>query len=150
MKSQPSNVTLRIILEEPPAGIDFALQQGGGSAYELVQQQHSRAGDLQFEFMVNAKPGKDQLPNFTGRFVQGPVGDRFVYINIGTCAGQTNTPWSRRLKIPLSGINWDMLSSGEVLVARVPGTAKDGSPSCAYAWRKSVGPSWTWQPISAE
>jgi hypothetical protein len=28
--------------------------------------------------------------------VQGPPGQRFVYIGIGTYAGQTGTPWSRR------------------------------------------------------
>jgi hypothetical protein len=138
-------ISLRIILERPPAGIDFALQEGHGSAFEVVQKQRSKGGDLEFEFTVTAKAGKDGSPNFLGPFVQGPVGERFVYINIGTYAGQTDTCWSRRLKIPLSGITWDMLRSGKVLVAHVPGTGKDGSPSCAYSWRKSVGPSWQWQ-----
>jgi Family of unknown function (DUF5990) len=137
--------TLRIVLEKPPAGIDFALQEGKGRPFELVQKQRSKSGDLEFEFTVDAKPGKDGSPNFLGPFVQGPVGERFVYINIGTYAGQTNTCWGRRLKIPLSGINWNMLRSGKILVARIPGTGKDGSPSCAYAWRKTVGPSWGWQ-----
>ncbi|HKP37759.1 MAG TPA: DUF5990 family protein [Pyrinomonadaceae bacterium] len=63
-----------------------------------------QSGDLEFEFTVTAKPGKDGSPNFLGPLVQGPVGERFVYINIGAYAGQTDTCWSRRLKIPLSGI----------------------------------------------
>ena len=145
MKNEPTAVTLRIVLKQPTAGVDFGLQNGHGSAYEVVGKQRSKGVDLEFEFTVTAKPGKDHLPNFTGPFVQGPTGERFVYINIGTCAGQTNTPWSRRLKIPLSGISWDMLRSGKVLVAHIPGTGKDGGPSCAYAWRKSVGPQWQWQ-----
>ena len=140
-----SPVTLRIILEKPPAGVDFALQEGHGRPFDLIQKQRSKGGDLEFEFSVNAKDGKDGSPNFLGSFVQGPVGERFVYINIGTYAGQENTPWSRRLKIPLSGITWDMLRSGKALVGHVPGTGKDGGPSCAYAWRKQVGPSWNWQ-----
>jgi hypothetical protein len=145
MRNEPTEVTLRIVLEQPTAGVDFGLQKGHGSAYEIVGKQRSKGGDLEFEFTVTAKTGKDHLPNFTGPFVQGPAGERFVYINIGTYAGQTNTPWSRRLKIPLSGISWDMLRSEKVLVAHIPGTGKDGGPSCAYAWRKSVGPQWQWQ-----
>ena len=144
--NKPVVVTLRIVLEKPPAGVDFGLQEGKGSVYAIVGKQRSNGGDLEFEFAVTAKTGRDDgLPNFAGPFVQGPAGERFVYINIGTNAGQTNTPWNRRLKIPLSGITWDMLRSGKVLVARIPGTGKDGGPSCAYAWRRSVGPSWQWQ-----
>ena len=90
------------------------------------------------------KKGKDALPDFAGPFVQGPSGERFVYLDIGTCAGQTNTPWSRRLKIPLSGITWDLIEAGGVLLAAVPGTGTDGGPSCAYAWRKR-NPNWQWQ-----
>jgi hypothetical protein len=132
MKNEPTSAKLRIVLEKPTAGVDFGLQKGHGSACEVVEKQRSKGDDLEFEFTVTAKTGKDQLPNFTGPFVQGPTGERFFYINIGTYAGQMNTPWSRRLKIPLSGITWDMLRSGKVLVAHVPGTGKDGGPSCAY------------------
>jgi len=87
----------------------------------------------------------DDLPNFAGPFVQGPAGERFVYVDIGTYADPANTCWSRRLKLPLSGITWDMLRSGKVLVAHIPGAGKDGGPSCAYEWRKRVSPPWPWQ-----
>jgi hypothetical protein len=117
MKNEPTAAKLRIVLEKPTAGVDFGLQKGHGSDYEVVAKQRSKGRDLEFEFTVTAKTGKDHFPNFTGPFVQGPAGERFVYINIGTYAGQTNTPWSRRLKIPLSGITGDMLRSGKVLVA---------------------------------
>ena len=146
MKNEPTAVALRIVLEKPTAGVDFGLQKGHGSDCEVVAKQRSKGGDLEFEFTVTVKTGRnDDLPNFTGPFVQGPVGERFVYINIGTYAGQTDTPWSRRLKIPLSLITWDMLRSAKVLVAHIPGTGKDGGPSCAYEWRKRVSPSWQWQ-----
>jgi hypothetical protein len=129
-------LTLRIVLENPPAGVDFGLQKGRGSDYETVQKQRSRGEDLRFEFKVRVKIGpKDQLPVFVGPFVQGPPGERFVYLDIGTYAGQKNTSWSRRLKVPLSGIAWDVLDrssvSGVVLEARVPGTGRDGGPNCA-------------------
>ena len=48
---------LRIILEKPPADVDFGLQKGRGSAYETVQTQRSKSSDLHFEFNVGIKPG---------------------------------------------------------------------------------------------
>lgn len=129
-------ITLRIVLENPPAGVDFGLQKGGGSHYETIQTQRSRAKDLSFEFDVAVKSDrKEPVPHLAGPFVQGPPGQRFVYIDIGTYAGQTETVWSRRLKVPLSGITWDIvdeLSTGSKLAleTRVPGTGKDGGPTC--------------------
>ena len=128
--------TLRIILEKPTAGVDFGLQKGRGGDYETIQTQRSEGEDLHFEFTVRAKTtGQDSLPNFLGPFVQGPTGERFVYIDIGTYAGQTGTCFSRRLKIPLRGITWQMIEAvidgGSCLETHVAGSGKDGSPSCA-------------------
>lgn len=127
-------LTLRIILEKPPAGVDFGVQKGKGNEYETVQTQRSKDKDLSFEFAVRVKTG-DGAPNFLGPFVQGPTGERFIYIDIGTCAGQTETVWSRRLKIPLKGITSDDIDTvlnGEdsLLQTRVQGTGKDGGPTC--------------------
>ena len=129
-------LTLRIVLEKPPAGVDFGLQKGRGSDYETIQKQRSQTKDLYFEFTVGLKAGrKNAMPDFSGPLVQGPPGERFVYLDIGTYAGQKDTCWSRRLKIPLSGIASDMIDrvdkSRSVLEARVPGTGKDGGPNCA-------------------
>ena len=68
--------------------------------------------------------------------MQGPVGERFVYIDIGTCAGQIDSNWSRRLKIPLRGITWNMIQQLETnahsfLETHVPGVGRDGGPNCA-------------------
>jgi hypothetical protein len=128
-------VRCRIVLETPPAGVDYGLQKGHGSAFEAVQIQRSDGRDLQFEF--SAQPRASGSPaDFRGPFIQGPAGERFVYIDIGTFAGQTGTPWSRRLKIPLTGITRDMVrrasaAGGAVLEARIRGTGRDGSPACA-------------------
>jgi hypothetical protein len=129
-------ITVRIILESPPPGVDFGVQKGRGSAYETVQTQRSTGGDLTFEFDVALKPAGGGSADFGGPFVQGPRGGRFVYLDIGTYAGQRDTPWSRRLKIPLAGISSRAIghaSAGDrvVLEARVPGTGRDGSPACA-------------------
>lgn len=129
-------LNFRIVLEKPPAGVDFALQKGKGSKYEIVQKQRSEGGDLRFEFTARAvTEGKGEGPNLLGSFVQGTPEARFVYIGIGTFAGQTGTEWSRRLKVPLSGITKTMIDravrDSHAFETHVPGTAKDGSPSCA-------------------
>src|ERR1700741_1784668 len=103
------DLTLRIVLENPPADVDFGLQKGSGSAYETIQIQRSQDNDLYFVFTVRVKNDKQSQPNFLGPFVQGTPNDRFVYIDIGTYAGQKNTQWNRRLKIPLKGISYDTI-----------------------------------------
>lgn len=127
-------LTLRIVVEKPPAGVDFALQEGRGNDYKTVQTQRSKSGDLRFEFVVRAKHVKGATPTFLGSFTQGPPQQRFVYLDIGTYAGQAGTCWSRRLKVPLIGITWKMVdeaaNSSRVLETRVQGTGKDGGPSC--------------------
>jgi hypothetical protein len=128
----PRELTLRIIIEQPPAGVDFALQKGNGSAYEPVQRQRSAGHDLTFEFQPSIRAGiSDSMAALGGPFVQGPPRQRFVYIDIGTYAGQTESCWSRRLKISLEGVPAKMIRTGGVLEARVPGTGRDGGPSCA-------------------
>ena len=138
---------LRIVLQEPPAGVDFGLQKGKGSNYETVLKQRSTTKDLHFEFTVGLKTSaKSPVPDFSEPLVQGPPGQRFVYLDIGTYAGQKDTCWSRRLKVPLSGITWDMIrrldGSRSILEARVPGTGKDGGPNCA-----TVTPFGGWKPV---
>ena len=126
-------LTFRIILESPPAGVDFGLQKGSGRNYEVVQKQRSKTGDLRFEFDARVKEGKDGQPVLLGPFVQGPTQERFAYLDIGTYAGQADSCWSRRLKVPLRGVTWDVVkqASRGVLETRVPGTGKDGGPTCA-------------------
>jgi hypothetical protein len=128
-----NEITLRIKLLQPPAGVDFGLQKGSGSNYETVQKQRSAGQDLSFVFSVRFKSAETS-PNFLGEFVQGPSSNRFIYLDIGTYAGQTNTPWSRRLKIPLAGITNQTLqkaiTESIILEATVKGTGKDGGPSC--------------------
>lgn len=127
------NLDLYIVLQKPPANIDFALQKGHGSKYETIQTQRSGLQDLHFNLTIQIKGDrqKDALPEFTGPFVQGAPLSKFIYIGIGAFAGQ-DSPWSRRLKIPLTGITWDLIDQeNSGLETYVPGTAKDGSPTCA-------------------
>jgi hypothetical protein len=95
---------------------------------------HSTVYPSRLLVTVKLDGSKEKPPKFSGSFVQGPAGGKFVYIDIGTCAGQLGTPWSRRLKVPLTGITWkdiDALSINSILQTIVPGTGKDGGPNCA-------------------
>jgi hypothetical protein len=127
----------RIILESPPIGVDFGLQQGKGNDYRTVQKQRSKGEDLAFEGTVTVKNDQSEgPPNFLGPLSQGPKGGRFLFIGVGKLAGQEDSEWVRRIKVPLTGISWDLIERtvadpALVLEARVPGTGRDGGPSCA-------------------
>ncbi|MEP7145014.1 MAG: DUF5990 family protein [Ferruginibacter sp.] len=130
-----NELRLRIILENPTVGVDFGLQKGSGNKYETVQKQLSIGKNLFFEFNARVKLADNKSPVFLGSFVQGTPIDRFVYIDIGTYAGQKYSKWGRRLKIPLSGITPDMIQQSFsnpnlVIETSVSGTGKDGGPNC--------------------
>ncbi|MBN9663327.1 MAG: hypothetical protein J0H49_34320 [Acidobacteria bacterium] len=141
-------LNLRIVLLNPPAGVDFGVQKGRGGAYETIAKQRSIGGDLAFEFTVDLKPGSlPGEPDFAGPIVQGPRGARFLYLDIGTYAGQVDSLWSRRLKVPLRGFTKVALdrcaaNPATVLETRIPGTARDGGPTCGSV-KTFVG----WVPV---
>jgi hypothetical protein len=128
---------LRVVLVDPPAGIDYGIQHGSGSNYDTLFVQQKKRGDVSFDFCIGvADSKKDGSPNFVGPIVQGPPGGRFIYVDVGTYAGQKNTPWSRRMKIALGEITWALIKKtqrkhGQRLIARIQGTGKDGGPACA-------------------
>lgn len=141
-------ISLRIILEKPPADVDFGLQKGSGHQYETVQKQRSQSQDLRFDFAVRVKgdPANDPNPTLLGPFVQGNPAARFVYIDIGTYAGQVDSKRSGRLKIPLPKPSWNDVhqlseTDGQVLVTQVPGTGKEGRPTFG-----TIKPFTGWQP----
>lgn len=121
---------LRIVVTEPLSGVWFALQRGKS---ELVAPTSS-APELIFDFSVFADLSSDP-PRLTGEFTQGPPAARFIYINSGTYAGQSGTGWSRRAKVPITGIKTQLakqaIAKNGVVKAVVRGIAKDGGPFCA-------------------
>ena len=129
-------LSIRIILESPPPGVDFGIQKGSGNKYETILKQRSIDKDLCFEFKISVKENQAALPDFKGPYVQGPSNERFIYVDIGTAAGQFDSVWTRRLKIPLRDISAETIQqlltdSSLVLETKVPGTGKDGGPNCA-------------------
>src|SRR5262245_66143583 len=128
------SLPLRITLIKPPTGVPFCLQKGRD---DLVPPSSDSGDNISFDFTVNiANDRNDGPPNFRGPFVQGPPAGRVSYVNSGTYAGHSDSCWSRRAKVPLSGITWDLIEealskSSAVLEARIAGTAGDGGPACA-------------------
>src|SRR4051794_4315697 len=102
------NVALRIVVENPP--VRFAVQRGKDELHEATS---ANATQQVFEFSVRVHDDRtDGTPNFLGPFAQGPAGGRFVYVNSGTLAGEPGSRWTRRAKVPLSGIAWSMIKKG--------------------------------------
>ena len=130
-------VSLQVVLVAPPSGLDYGLQYGKGNDYQTIQKQRSTGQDLGFDCKVTVKENReDGLPNFVGHLTQGPATGRFIYVDIGKYAGQLNASFDGRIKIPLSGITWDLIHQvaadpKSTIQARLPGTAKNGGPSCA-------------------
>ena len=130
-------VPLRIVLVDPPPGVDFGIQEGKGNDYKTISVQRSKAGKLTLECSITVRGNRaDGSPNFSGLIAQGPPTGRFIYIDIGKSAGQFDSCWQRRIKIPLEGITWEMIDTvlekpKRVLQGTIPGTGKDGGPSCA-------------------
>ena len=144
-----ADLPIRLVLVEPPPAIDFGIQHGSGAHYETLFVQQAKHGDVIFDFSLTVSDHrKDGLPNFKGPIAQGPPVSRFIYVDVGTYAGQKDTKWSRRMKVPLRGITWALIrqvtsTPGHKLLARIPGTGKDGGPSCATV--KLLG---HWQVVS--
>ena len=138
---------LRITVVHSPSGVTFRLQRGKD---ELAPPLQASEGQISFDFEVRIGGNRpDGMPNLLGAFAQGPPASRFVYVNSGTLAGHADSCWTRRAKVPLTSITWELieqvLSTGNaVLEARIAGTARDGGPACATVplledgWRISL------------
>ena len=147
--SQEFELPLRVTLLAPPPGVQFCLQ---GRPGELFDQKRSNGEDLSFDFSVRVSPGKTGGSlRFLGPFTQGPPAQRFVYICAGTSAGQAESCWTRRAKVPLAGITSELSTKARKaasarLEARIRGTATDGGPACATVplldggWRLTLLP----------
>ena len=123
-------IRMRIVIENPVPGVLHSLQTGDSGVLDPKRSQAREP--LSFDFPVRIAPG----PKFFGDQVrrEGPT-RRFVYIRIGTAAGDYASEWSRRMKIDVHDTPQDLLDramAGEgVVELRVDGTGKDGTPACA-------------------
>lgn len=126
-------IQLRIIVVEPPEGVDFALQNG---RFALHPPSHTTKNEIGFEFPLTVADAATSPPRLTGKFAQGTPQKRFIYVNSGDSAGQAGSCWRRRAKVPLHTITAAQISQLQqnpnlVLEAKIAGKAKDGGPAAA-------------------
>lgn len=133
-------IPLRITLYRVPPGVRFALQKGKSGATghpELVPPTRIDPTSISFDFAVRVAPDKlGAKQRFLGEFTQGPAEERFVYVNSGKSAGQHDTEWNRRAKIPLTTITPALIDAvrstpNTVLLIEIEGKAADGGPVVA-------------------
>ena len=135
-------LALCIVVRRPPSGVTFAVQRG---AAELLAPTSRMLDPLVFDFTVRVGGVTPSgASRFLGPFTQGPPSARFVYVNSGQSAGQADTRWNRRAKLPLAGITAAMIreaegSPGARIETEFEGTGRDGGPTCAsvksIVWR---------------
>jgi hypothetical protein len=118
-----TQLNLRIVVVAPPPNVTFCIGSKRGG---FPGQVRSTGHDLMFEVVARVKEGR-----LLGDEIQGPPTARFVYVASGTLAGDAASCWTRRAKVPLSGITPAMMAKGGTLVAKIAGVAKDGGPACA-------------------
>ena len=127
-----TTITLRLTIADPVAGVAYSLQDKANMPVEL---RIAADGPISFDAPVTLSED-DRL---TGPFVRREGATRrFVYIAIGTSAGQHASEWSRRAKIDVHDIPADLLAlarDGRVLEVILPGRARDRGPACATVRR---------------
>ena len=138
-RADRSEIRARIVIEQPVAGVLHSLQEDDAP----LDPKRSQAGEpLAFDFPLRIERTAEGAKVF-GKQVrrEGPL-RRFVYIRIGTAAGDCASPWTRRMKIDIHEIDpalLDAAMAGRVLEGAINGTLPDGSPACAtirpVTWR---------------
>ena len=152
MASRPNQdvVPLRVVVRDPVPGVVLRLQSGRS---DLVGPSSVSDAVVVFDFAVRVTLSEADGPvGFFGPFTQGPPRERFVYVNAGRHAGQADSCWDRRAKIPLTGIRPALVRRvltvpGSVLEVTIAGRGRDGGPVCASV--KLPPDAWQVRPPSS-
>jgi hypothetical protein len=144
-KPSAETLPLRIIVVDPPPGILWALQL---EQDEIVQPTSATKSRIAFDFTVEVADGDAKGAfRLRGPAVQGRPGKRFVYLRMGTYAGQRDIDAGWRAKIDLEGITRKHLDAIKAkrasrLEVQFAGTGPKGGPACATVPLLGKG----WQP----
>ena len=122
-----TQIRLRLTIDDPVPGVRYSLQK------DDMPYEPATADDGPISFHVPITLHDDG--RMTGPFVrrEGKT-RRFVYLRIGTSAGDHASEWSRRAKIDVHDIPPPLLEAargGAMLEVGLPGRGKDGTPACA-------------------
>lgn len=100
------DVPLSHDLDEPYV---FGLQD---TKQMIIAGDRQADGKLAFDFTLCVKPAADpDHPVFLGRFANGPVQDRFVYLSWRSVPRGV---WINRLKARLGRITWSMVRTAQI------------------------------------
>ncbi len=127
-----NEIPVRVTVERPLSGVTMQIQRG---RCKLLSPVKDTAAAKVFEFTLKVDLTGAE-PNFLGEYSQGPRDARFVYVNTGTYAGDADSEWGRRAKLPLGGVTSEqveqVLANPKLLLeTSFAGTGRDGSPTCA-------------------
>ncbi len=148
MAAEKFELPIRIVVVDPVPGLAIALQRGQAGKAMLAPPTGRSPEAVTFDIEVTVD-GRlpDGRPRLLGPFVQGPPGARFVYLPIGQYAGQADSAWAGRVKVPLGGLDWaaiEALPPCHRLAARITGRAPKGGP--ALASMRLLPPGWVSEP----
>lgn len=126
------DIPFRIRVTKPLEGVLMRIQSGKS---DLLLPVAESKGEIFFEFDITIDLSRD-VPNFLGKYAQGPKDARFVYVNSGRRAGQGHTLWDRRAKLSLMSITKDQIedvisNTSLRLQTSIDGIGNDGGPVCA-------------------
>ena len=105
----------------------FGLQDKKGILDDGVKQLD---GTRRFDCEVTTRLNGDDV-DFSGAYVQGAKGSRFLYLSWAYDAGG----WVRRLKIPLAGITTEQVLSGQPLEAVIEAENAAATVRPLYGWK---------------
>ncbi|MBI1279279.1 MAG: hypothetical protein GC179_14220 [Anaerolineaceae bacterium] len=105
----------------------FGLQDKTGILNDGIKLED---GTRLFECEVTPRLNGDDV-DFSGDYVQGSKGSRFLYLSWAYDAGG----WVRRLKIPLSGITSEQVLSGKPLEAIIEARDSAATVKPLYGWK---------------
>ncbi|HEY4029611.1 MAG TPA: DUF5990 family protein [Caulobacteraceae bacterium] len=137
MRADRFDLPLRILVQDPLPDLTLVLQKGAtGKAEHLPPAPSSVPTQaLAFDLEVTVTGAlPDGRPRFLGAYVQGPPTGRFVYICVGKMAGQADSEFGGRMKIPLGALDWPLIEAaqpGGRIEGRVPGRNAKGGPALA-------------------
>lgn len=136
--SKPSkvvNLSIKLTVESPPAGVLVGLQTGKGSDGKPVDVRTTTGGNEIFDLQVTAMVADNGQVKFGGPYIQKDAKGQFFYLRWGRSAGQFGTCIDRRTKIYLGTMTPEVVSkavtNGTTVQILIAGTAKDGGPCCA-------------------
>lgn len=101
---------------------------------EILDETPTTVQEKIFDLHVKITEGKDGRPNFTGPYVHGKTGDKFLYL-VWFMKTSIGNEGFRRAKIKLNALSWSQIrkaqAEGSPLRAQISLTDAQGGPICA-------------------